>query len=116
MLNRLWREDEGVLTFEWVLLVTVLVIGVVVGLAAVRDALNVELANVAGAMVSLNQGYGITDAGQIAVGIKGSSATGLNSWTCTASGSTAASMYMSGRAIGATPPNAQSLVAVGTCP
>ena len=43
MLKRMWREDEGVLTFEWILLTTLLVIGVVGGISGVRDAINVEL-------------------------------------------------------------------------
>ncbi len=54
---RLWHEDEGVLTFEWVLLVTLLTIGVISGLAAARDAIIDELGDVAQAMMSLDQSY-----------------------------------------------------------
>ena len=39
MLYRMWTEDEGVLSFEWVLLVTLVTIGVVSGIAAARDAI-----------------------------------------------------------------------------
>ena len=59
MLKRLWREDEGILTFEWILLLTVLVIGVVGGVAGIRDAIIHECQGVVGAMVSLNQSYEI---------------------------------------------------------
>ncbi len=59
LLQRVWREDRGVLTFEWVLLITVLVIGIVGGLSAVRDALITELGDVAEAMISLDQSYTI---------------------------------------------------------
>jgi len=59
LLNRVWREDEGVLTFEWILLITVLVIGIVGGLSAVRDAVLTELGDVAEAMISLDQSYSI---------------------------------------------------------
>jgi len=59
LLNRVWREDEGVLTFEWILLITVLVIGIVGGLSAVRDALITELGDNAEAMISLDQSYTI---------------------------------------------------------
>jgi Flp pilus assembly pilin Flp len=59
MFNRVWKEDEGVLTFEWILLITVLVIGIVGGLSAVRDALITELGDVAAAMISLDQSYTI---------------------------------------------------------
>ncbi len=59
LLNRVWKEDEGVLTFEWILLITVLVIGIVGGLSAVRDAMITELGDVAEAMISLDQSYTI---------------------------------------------------------
>ncbi len=58
-IRRFWCEDEGVLTFEWVLLVTLLTIGVVSGLAAARDAVIDELGDVAQAMMALDQSYTI---------------------------------------------------------
>ena len=54
-----WKEDEGVLTFEWILLLTLLTIGIVSGLSAVRDATIDELSDVAEAMLSLDQSYTI---------------------------------------------------------
>ena len=33
LMQRMWTEDDGVLSFEWTLLVTLLTIGVVGGLA-----------------------------------------------------------------------------------
>ncbi|MEI8375497.1 MAG: hypothetical protein WCJ35_21970 [Planctomycetota bacterium] len=56
-LARLWYEDEGVLTFEWITLYTLLVIGTIGGVAGVRDALNQECLGVIGAMTSLDQSY-----------------------------------------------------------
>ena len=56
-----WKEDEGVLTFEWILLLTLLTIGIVSGLSAVRDATIDELGDVAEAMLSLDQSYTIDD-------------------------------------------------------
>ena len=58
-LKRMWKEDEGVLSFEWVLLVTLLTIGIVSGVAAARDAIIDELGDVAEAMLSLDQSYTI---------------------------------------------------------
>lgn len=57
--SRMWREDDGVLTFEWILLVTLLTIGIVSGLTAARDAIIDELGDVAEAMMSLDQSYTI---------------------------------------------------------
>ncbi len=59
MLKRLWSEDEGVLTFEWIMLLTLLVIGVIGGVAGIRDALIHEAQSVVGAIVSLDQSYSI---------------------------------------------------------
>jgi Flp pilus assembly pilin Flp len=53
-LNQLWREDDGVLSFEWTLLVTLLTFGIVGGLAATRDAIIDELGDVAQAMLALD--------------------------------------------------------------
>jgi len=68
MLKRMWREDEGVLTFEWILLTTLLVIGIVGAISGVRDAISVELGNVAGAMVSLDQSYSVGSPIQVGAG------------------------------------------------
>jgi Flp pilus assembly pilin Flp len=54
---RLWHNQDGVLSFEWTLLLTLVVIGIVAGLAGARDAVIAELGDVAGATVALNQSY-----------------------------------------------------------
>jgi len=59
-LTRLWNEEDGLLAFEWVLLVTLLVIGIVSGVAAARDAIIDELGDVAQAMLALDQSFTIT--------------------------------------------------------
>jgi hypothetical protein len=55
----MWKEEDGVLSFEWVLLVTLLTIGIVSGVAAARDAIIDELGDVAQAMLALDQSYTI---------------------------------------------------------
>jgi Flp pilus assembly pilin Flp len=56
---RMWKEQDGVLSFEWVLLVTLLTFGVVSGIAASRDAIIDELGDVAQAMLALDQSFTI---------------------------------------------------------
>ena len=53
-LSLLWNEDDGVLSFEWTLLVTLLTIGIVSGLAGARDAIIDEFGDVAQAMLALD--------------------------------------------------------------
>ena len=47
-------KRRGVLTLEWILLVTVLVIGIIGGLGAVRNATINELSDLAEAIESIN--------------------------------------------------------------
>jgi Flp pilus assembly pilin Flp len=59
IVTRMWKEDDAVLSFEWVLLVTLLTIGIVGGVAAARDAIIDELGDVAEAMLAVDQSYSI---------------------------------------------------------
>ena len=56
---QLWKQDDGVLSFEWVLLATLLTFGVVGGLCAARDAIIDELGDVAQSMLALDGSYTI---------------------------------------------------------
>jgi len=56
-MKRLLKNESGVMTFEWILIITILVIGLIAGLASVRDALVVELADTAPAVGSVDQSY-----------------------------------------------------------
>lgn len=58
-ITRFWSEDDGVLSFEWILLVTLLTIGIVSGIAGARDAIIDEFGDVAQAMLNLDQSYTI---------------------------------------------------------
>ena len=67
-MKRFVSEESGVLTFEWILLITVLVIGIVGGLSAVRDATIDELGDVCEAMLALDQSYYILWPWEVNVG------------------------------------------------
>src|SRR5438067_912033 len=54
-----WHEDDGVLSFEWTLLVTLLVLGIVGGVSAARDAIIDELGDTAQVMMAVDQSYHI---------------------------------------------------------
>lgn len=68
MLKRMWVEDSGVLTVEWVLLITLLVVGIVGVLAVVRDALNYELLGVSGAILSVDPSYVVPPPISVSIG------------------------------------------------
>lgn len=67
LFKRMWKDEGGVLTFEWILLITVLTIGVVGALSAVRDAIIDELSDVAQAMLALDQSYSIIQPVEVTV-------------------------------------------------
>jgi Flp pilus assembly pilin Flp len=58
MLKNLWNDEAGALiAAEFILVATILVIGLVTGLTSVRDAVITELADVGAAIGSINQSY-----------------------------------------------------------
>ena len=58
MLKRLWSEEVGaIVSAEIMLVATILVLGMVVGLASVRDSVVTELADVALAFANVSQSY-----------------------------------------------------------
>ncbi len=59
LFRQMWTEDDGVLSFEWVLLITLLAIGIVGGIAGMRDAIIDEMGDVAEAAVSIDQSYSL---------------------------------------------------------
>lgn len=56
-LLKLWHEEDGVLSFEWTLLTSLLTVGVVSGVAAVRDSTVDEFGDLSQAMLCLDQSY-----------------------------------------------------------
>jgi Flp pilus assembly pilin Flp len=57
-LKRLWSEQDGaIVSAEIVLVMSILVIGLIAGLTSLRDAVVEELADVGGAIGSLNQSF-----------------------------------------------------------
>lgn len=60
MLSHWWHDDQGaVIATEYLFVVTILVIGVIVGLTNLRTALNAELTELGNAILALSHGYTI---------------------------------------------------------
>ncbi len=71
LIHQIWQEDEGVLSFEWALLATLVIIGIISGITAARDAFIDELGDIAEATINFDQSYSF--AGIPALGIDSSS-------------------------------------------
>ncbi len=51
---------NGLLAFEWILIITLVAIGIVSGLSAARDAITDELADVAEATLHIDQSFSVS--------------------------------------------------------
>ena len=72
----LLRDESGLLTQEWIFLLVICVIGVVAGLGALRDAVNVSFFSSASAIGAADPGYSIPDYNGNGYTAKGSSYRG----------------------------------------
>ena len=80
----IWREEDGVLSFEWTLLLTLLTIGIVSGLAGARDAIIDELGDVAEAAQGIDQSFSIAGV-NVTFGTMGDPPTPITVFTMNAS-------------------------------
>jgi len=79
VLLKLWRDDSGaLLSFEWILLATILVLALVVGLKSVQQAVLNELEDLAGAIGDINQTYTYGGASGCCASVGGSRFTDVN--------------------------------------
>lgn len=61
VMARLWNDDDGALiAVEWIFLATILILGVIVGMVAVRQAIIAEFHDIANSLLALNQSFRIT--------------------------------------------------------
>lgn len=78
MILKLWHDDSGALiATEWVFVATILVLGAITGLVAVRQAVLSELTEFANAVLALNQSYSFTGQSNCQSSTAGSAASDL---------------------------------------
>jgi Flp pilus assembly pilin Flp len=76
LMSRLWADDCGALiATEWVFVATILVLGIITGLVAVRQAVISELTEFANAVMALNQSYSFAGQSNCLASTSGSAAT-----------------------------------------
>lgn len=59
MLRRMKQDESGVLAFEWILILTILVIGIVAGIATMRDSVSLKMIEAAQVVNSVDSSYEI---------------------------------------------------------
>ncbi len=80
MLRKLWNDDggSGLMTAEWLFLFAILVLGVISGLVAVRQALISELVESAQSILAINQSYSFSGQSNCEAITGGSSAVDID--------------------------------------
>lgn len=59
MISHFLHDESGVMTFEWVLIITVVVIGCIAGITTIRDVTTGELTDISTVTMALEQSYGV---------------------------------------------------------
>ena len=60
MFSKLWNDDAGVVTIEYLVLGTFLALALIVGVATLAASINSELSELAGAILTFNQSYSVS--------------------------------------------------------
>ena len=55
----MWSDEDGGLSWEWVMITTLIVLGIVGGVSAARDAAIDELGDISQAFLAVDQSYAI---------------------------------------------------------
>jgi Flp pilus assembly pilin Flp len=75
LMDKLWNDDQGALiAMEYLFVATILVIGIIVGLTNLRDAINAELSELANALLALSQGFAFSGSSGAVAAVDGSQA------------------------------------------
>lgn len=86
MLKKLWKDEAGLVAMEYLFAATILVIGVTVGLVAVKNSVVAELTELGNAVTALSQEYSFSGVSWMAcASTEGSQATDSPELNTTAS-------------------------------
>jgi Flp pilus assembly pilin Flp len=75
VMMKLWSDDAGIVALEYLLVATIIGLGLTVGLAAVEAGLDAELTELANAIQSLDQSYSFAGQSSCIASKSGSFAT-----------------------------------------
>ena len=78
---KLWKDDAGVVTLEYLVLGTFLGLALIVGVTTLASGINVELTELTNAILSFNQSYSSTGYSNCRANKAGSQAIDINGLT-----------------------------------
>src|SRR5262245_41301799 len=75
LLYKLWQDDAGaIIAAEYLFIAVILIIGIIVGFAAIRDSINTEFAELSNGYLALSHGYVISGQSGCCAAVDGSQA------------------------------------------
>jgi Flp pilus assembly pilin Flp len=74
MFKKLWNDDAGIVTIEYLVLGTFLALALIVGVSTLSAAINAELDELGNAVLSFNQSYYVSGQTSCVAGTPGSAA------------------------------------------
>jgi Flp pilus assembly pilin Flp len=75
LFSKLWQDDAGVVTIEYLVLGTFLALTLIVGVASLANGINAELTELGGAILTFNQTYNVSGSSGCSASKAGSGAT-----------------------------------------
>jgi pilus assembly protein Flp/PilA len=75
LFSRLWKDEAGIVALEYLLVATIIGLGLIAGLVSLRQSLNAELLELGNAIMALNQGYSYSGVTACIATVEGSQAT-----------------------------------------
>ncbi|MDW8243462.1 MAG: hypothetical protein RMJ88_09645, partial [Thermogemmata sp.] len=72
---KLWKDEAGVISVEYLFLVTIVGLGLVIGFSTLEGAINVEYTELSTAILALSQGYQVATQSGCKASKQGSIAT-----------------------------------------
>jgi Flp pilus assembly pilin Flp len=75
LMQKLWKDDAGIVALEYLFVATIVGLGLAVGLSALAFSLNAELGELGEAIAALSQGYSIATVSSSSTGSTSTSST-----------------------------------------
>ncbi|OWK35265.1 Flp family type IVb pilin [Fimbriiglobus ruber] len=79
MFAKLWKDEEGAVALEYLLLLTIVGLGMVIGFSNLSNALNAEYTELGNAILALSQGYEVATRSGCSATTQGSQAIDIPS-------------------------------------
>jgi Flp pilus assembly pilin Flp len=75
VIRKLWNDEDGIVALEYLLVATIVGLGLIAGLVGLRQSIDAELLELGNAALAINQGYSFSAVTACIASVQGSQAT-----------------------------------------